>query len=341
MSSSLLVNTMFNTMDDAKKIPMSLSPFLNFDSHLLEGWGSDFIIAGEFIHDVLSNCKKRYLDFYIFNEAGFNTLLDFYPSRLGRKYTIKAHYIEISSEDYDYSVRLMNAFGSTPIDIMNGMEVEMLCCYYDGENIYQFPGCEDAIETWSVTNTPNANKCCVSTIIRAIEKGYKISREILEALQIECPDGEDKPHIQTCSGLSPGECEDVMDHYEDELYDYMHVAIKPTNEDLNYLYDCEIQQHFQMQGITVYHVNLAKSFLPYIYQHPIKNQITRGSNINCGCCDNMAVDIEEIVETLHATHLQEKYELEERPPVPSRPPPVLTPSPIPEPDTETETNAEQ
>lgn len=310
-------------MDDAKKIPMNLSPYLKFDSRLLKGLGSDFIIAGEFIHDILGNCNNRYLDFYIFDEAGFNELLDFYCSKPGRKYTIKTHYIEISNDDY--IVRLINAFSSTPIDIMNMMEVEMLCCYYDGEFIYQFPGCEDAIDTWTVIRTDNASKCCVSTIIRAIEQGYKISREILEALRIECPDGEGKPHIQSCAGLSPGERDDVLDHYEDELYEYMQVAIQPSDEDLHDLYVYELGENFQMQGITVYHMGMAKAFLPYIYKNTIKDKMACGENINCGCFD-MIIDMEEIVNALHTTHLEATPLVAERPPAPSRPPPAPTSS---------------
>ena len=307
------------TMNDAKKIPMSLTPYLEFDSRELKGWGSDFIIAGEFIHDVLSNCKKRYLDFYIFNKTGFNTLLEFYPSTLGGcKYTIKTHYIEIISPMYEYSVRLMNAFDLNPIDIINAMEAEMLCCYYDGENIYQFPGCEDAIDTWTVIRTANPCKCCVSTIINAINQGYKVSRETLKVLGLEHANDSDKPHIlNSCAGLSPDERDNIIEDYEHELYEYMQVAISPTNEDINYLYDCEIQQSFQMQGITVYHMGLAKAFLPYIYQNQIKERIARGININCGCFDSI-LDMKEIVEVLHT----EKKALE-RPAAPSRPPPVL------------------
>lgn len=304
------------TMDNAKKIPLALSPFLKFDSRLLKGWGPNFIIAGEFIHDVLGNFKPRNIDFYIFTKAGFNEVLNLYSSAPGRKYTIKTHYIEISGSDNDdYVVRLINAFDLTPIEIMNAMEIELLCCYYDGENIYQFPGCADAIDSWNVVRTTDASKCCASTIIRAIEQGYNISREILKELGVDYPDA-DQPNILSCAGLSPGERDDLMDYYHDELYEYMQVAVKPSNEDLHDLYVSESDANFQMQGITVYHMGLAKAFLPYIYQNPIKERIACGTNINCGCFE-MIIDMEEIVEVLHT----EKKALE-RPPAPSRPPPA-------------------
>ena len=308
------------TMNDANKISLALSPFLKFDSQLLKGWGSDFIIAGEFIHDVLGNFKPRNMDFYIFTKAGFNEVLELYSSTPGRKYTIKTHYIEISGPGNEgYIVRLMNAFDLTPIDIMNAMEIELLCCYYDGDNIYQFPGCADAIDTWNVIRTADASKCCASTIIRAIEQGYKISREILKELGVAFPD-DDKPYILSCAGLSLSEHDDVMDYYEDELYEYMQVAIKPSSNSLYdvYVSESESDANFLMQGITVYHMGIAKSFLPYIYQNPIKERIACGTNINCGCFE-MIVDMEDIVEVLHT----EKKALE-RPPAPSRPPPAPT-----------------
>ena len=308
------------TMDDAKQIPMNLSPYLRFEVRQLKGWGSDFIIAGEFIHDVLGNCKRLHLDFYIFSKAGFNTLLDFYISSPGHtyKYTINMHYIEIIGPDN--IVRLINAIGLTPIDIMNGMEVEMLCCFYDGECIYQFPGCEDAIDTWTVVHTRDASNCCINTILRAIEQDYKISREILEEFDIVF---NNKPHIQSCAGLSKEDTEDVMDFYDDELYEYMCTAIKPTDEDMHYLYERKMKQNFQMQGITVYHAHMAKSFLSYIYKHPIKDKLTSNENINCGCFTT-EVYMQDSVLSMCCIIVEEKEKELERPPAPSRPPPMPT-----------------
>ena len=115
----------------------------------------------------------------------------------------------------------------------------------------------------------------------------------------------------------------MLDHYHDELFEYMQTAIKPPNEGLHDLYVYESDVNFQMQGIAVYHMGLAKSFLPYIYQNPIKERIACGTNINCGCFE-MIVDMEDIMKALHT----EKKALE-RPPAPSRPPPAPTPTSTP------------
>lgn len=292
-------------LENAKKFEFTMSTYLHFDPSSIKGWGTDFIIAGEFIHAILSyNTKKHteYIDFYIFNEAGFTTLLDFYTNFYTKqhRYTIKNHYIEIETiEKEKYKLRLINAFGLNTIDIMNAMEIDILCCYYDGgEYISCFPKCEEAI-VGRYISASNPKKCCISTILRAFEHGYMISNDICKALTID------------------------VDNY---IYKMSRMSL--TYEDRRYLYMIEEEQRFQLQGIAVHSLAMAKSFLPYIYKHSIKDKIIAGTNINCGCfnpefniCEVAAIIQEEKENTNAKEKIKEN--IYKFPPPPSRPVPKL------------------
>jgi len=322
-------------MEDARIIPLNLSPFLGFNISSLQGWNRDFIIAGEFISDILSANEQAFMDFYIFNEMGFHTLLDLFDnlnlnilssngsSGEGVNFTIKTHYIEIKmpkalrSQANYVTIRLINAFNTSPLDIMNAMDVGLFCCYYDGEFIHQFPSCEEAIASQQV-RAFDSRKCCVETTLRLIRKGYNISRDILRSVGAQIDEGE-RPHPRSSGQtLTQEQREDVMDYYEEELYDFLQTAIKPSESDMHDMYDYDRQQRFQSQGITVYYKGMAKSFLPYVYQHSIRKRMNDAANINCGCFD-MVFDIQEV------SHIDTEIIDKERPTAPTRPVPQLSP----------------
>jgi hypothetical protein len=279
------------TLEDAKKININLSPFFRCDLQRLNGWSTDFILAGEFIHDVLTDTKRSNMDFYIFTENGFNTLLDFFSSKTiyTDKYTyaIKTHYIEIISEYFKNNIiRLINAFNLTPIDIMNAMEIDILRCFYDGDTIYQFNVCEGAIESIEI-HANNNNNCCPITILKAIDKGYEISHEILEGLGIRF---NNRP-ISPSRYERDGEYDDHYEIYRDSLEEYLYTAVMLTKEQMSYLYElCETKQKENCKYITLYDVEMTKYFLHYIYKHSIKNL----DNINCGC-----FEYTEMADVLH------------------------------------------
>jgi len=264
-------------MEDAKQIPFNLSPFLEFDTRLLKGWNTDFIIAGEFIHDVLSNITPQYIDFYVFTENGFHTLLDFLKIFMYKpNYSITtSYYIEINNK-----VRLFNAFNTEPMDIINNMEADLFACFYDGENIQQFPGCEDSIDALEVIHTFNPKKCNVTTILTAVNHGYKISREILATLGVLL-DESDKPQ----NTLTMASTTEDFNEYENDVFQYLQVAVALTDDEYFALCTKDNAQHHDhsQASIKVYNLANAKQLLlPYILQHSIRKQIDQEENFNAG-----------------------------------------------------------
>jgi hypothetical protein len=291
-------------MEDAKKIPINLSPFTHFNLQQIKGWLTDFIIAGEFIHDVLTDNEKSNIDFYIFTEKGFHTLLEYFSRTYSidtysiDTYTIKTHYINIKHES-GMNINLINAFTLTPIEIINKMEVDILRTFYDGETIYQFIDCEGAIESQQL-HANNAHQCCPITILKAIDKGYEISREILEELGIKFNDRPISPDRLERNG----EYDNHYDLYIDSMDEYLHTTIIPTKEQMDYLHETKSKEN--CKGITVNDLELAKCFLPYIYKNSIRNV----NNINCGCFE---LNFTEMIEAIHL----------HKPKMPVRPVPLL------------------
>lgn len=276
------------TIEDAKKIHINLSPFFRFNFQRINGWLTDFIIVGEFIHDVLTDNEKRNIDFYIFTEKGFHTLINYFSSKTidTYTYTVKTYYIDITSCYFVGHIRLINAFTLTPMDIMNAMEVDILRSFYDGETIYQFPDCEGAIESMEI-HANHANTCCPITILNAIDKGYDISREILEGLGLKFNNRPIRP--------SRYEWDGHYDSYSDSIEEYLHTAIMPTKEQMDYLYElCITKKKENNKGITVNDLGLIISFMPYIYKNSIVS--TKVDNINCGCFE---LKFEEMIELLN------------------------------------------
>jgi len=317
-------------MSDANKIAFNISPFLDFDTRLLKGWNTDFIIAGEFIHNVLSNNSLHYVDFYIFTEKGFHTLLNFFDKinyNYKPEYAIKTtYYIEISNK-----VRLFNALDTTPIEIINNMEADIVACFYDGEHVHVFPGCEDAIDSLTVIQTADPNKCNPSTILNAIHQGYKISCEIVDSLGIAL---EDKPQMPTDNlhySMSSEDLNEITNEYDNDLIQYMQSAIELSDE--QYFDLCEketLQYHTQQQSmIKVYNLtNATQLLLPYVLSHSIKEQIKQKQNFNAGY--GPPVDIMmKCSLTLSDTKVNKETQLS-FPPPPNRPLPQLPPQQAPQ-----------
>ena len=327
-----------------KTIQFNLSPFLEFDSRLLnKGWNTDFIIAGEFLSNTLANIKPKYLDFYIFTEKGFHILLDFF-NHTYHTYSIKtSYYIKINNGKI--RIRLFNAFNTQAIDIINNMEADIFACYYDGENIHLTPTCEETIDTGIIRHTKDSKKCCASTIITAIDNGYKITREILEAVW---PNGvanavakRPQPPGDISYLVTSEEYNEIMNDYEYELFDYLQTVVDLIDDDYYEL--CKKAQekhHTQSQSvIEVHDVEIVKQLLlPYVLKHSILEQITEHTNYNAGY--GSPVNVNEMIEwSLQAKQSQEQAKQSQEqakqtqsqgqakqqtyPPAPKRPLPVL------------------
>jgi hypothetical protein len=328
-------------MEDATKIPLNLSPFLDFNVGQLKGWNKDFILAGDFIHTILANKKAHYIDFYIFTKEGFNELIDFFSNKYEltytykgytfdthvlTEYTCKEYYLEINCKN-ENPIRLYNAFNISPIQIMNAMELDILRCFYDGKNIYQFPDCDKAIDTQTIApsykhNHTSNNKYYVVAIMNAIHQGYKIPRSILKMLGIEFIDVKDNP--------DPVHPQDAM--AEDYKNEYYNTPILVSDNQLQLLYDKYRDIQYEMQnGITVHMKHAAKLLLPIIYRCTI---FQKNESIH----HLFTYDFNEVLSMLNMQECEELDEKAEpiqeqkttyRPPAPNRPlpsPPPPSPS---------------
>jgi hypothetical protein len=336
--SEIQTQTYFNTCytkEFSRQIKLNLNPFLNFDYKSLNKYNRDknFIVAGDFVHDVLTNRKLHQLDFYVFTKEGFTILLDFFGTNTNTmysiiKYSIRTHYIQITSQEYSYTINLINAFNTTPLEIMNRMDVDYLRCYYDGENINIFTDCDAAMNSQKIMNTYNnidyteycdSTNICPRTLIKAIQKGYRITRQILLEVGIKFHDIPDYPIELNKKNLYEDEKEQILEEYDDQCYEYWHTDIQVNKEQLDFIYDTYIRDTYirdtyirdtyirdtyirdtyindttnstAEDKFILYDVSSVKTILPYIYKNSIKYKI----NISCSC---FSFNFQDMLETI-------------------------------------------
>ena len=129
------------------KVNFDIKPYLPFPIHDIKGWGTNFIIAGGFIHDIIHNIKPKDIDFWIFNKKGFVSLINFFSKYYKNcSYSIYPALIEINTPDCLYPIQLINSFCN--IDkymVVPNFDLDYVRCFFDGTDIYAFPDC---IQSW-------------------------------------------------------------------------------------------------------------------------------------------------------------------------------------------------
>jgi len=95
----------------------TINKYLKFDSSKLDGFGTDFIISGNFLHHILIDKETNELEFCIMTENGFLKVLEFFSKNFNYiRYSITTYGIDLDIESYPYLVKLYNTIGWTILE---------------------------------------------------------------------------------------------------------------------------------------------------------------------------------------------------------------------------------
>ena len=165
----------------------------------LPGFGTKYIIAGGFIHDVIHNLIYNDIDFFIMKKEGFYELLKFFntnyniikynifPSLIEILYIKKEFYEEDTNKEEKkiYKIQLINSLNKSPSEIINMFDMEYIRTYFDGKNIYVTTSCLDSWNTKVLKDLVPYHHIRKKRILKAITKGYKFERRFLVCLGID------------------------------------------------------------------------------------------------------------------------------------------------------------
>jgi hypothetical protein len=179
---SYLINKCINIIDH-----------LEFDPSRLEGWEEDFIIAGDFIHNILNYYKSHEIDFYVLTEKGFRTLLCFFYKMSNYvTFSITKHSIDININDYSYMIKLHNRLGWSIYQCMESYYFDYKKCFFDGQSIKISQECNEMMLEKKIYRLFKDVNIHYKDILDAINKGYKFKKEFLKGydiIDIELEDG--------------------------------------------------------------------------------------------------------------------------------------------------------
>jgi hypothetical protein len=158
-----------------------LIQYLLFDPSKLTGWNTDFIISGDCIHHILINYTPsiKTIDFCIFTEKGFYTLLNFFNNNMKiSQFNVFNWGVELKiKNNQNYIINLYNTLEPkwNLISAVTSYELDFNRCFYDGSNIIMFPDCKKSIDTNVISNLRMITKDTLlyTDIKKSIDMGYK------------------------------------------------------------------------------------------------------------------------------------------------------------------------
>ncbi len=243
-----------------------INDYLQFDSSKLNGFGTDFIISGNFIHNILINKKANELDFCILTKKGFVTILDFFSKNFNYiRYSITTYGIDLNIDSYPYVVKLFNTIEWTILQCIDTYTIEYSKCYFDGKNIKISPECERIIKEKKIYFHTLSYK----EIEEATNNGYKFRKESLKALDI----------IDICLNKisKDGDCEGYIGM---NFHDLTNKEIENLKR-LVKLHECYENDKYFYIFVINNSLDIMKQLLPLIYKYKPKYK----NLCDCDCCN--------------------------------------------------------
>ncbi len=276
---------------------INIGNILSIDTNYLSyiGLGTDFVIAGQTINDVISDKKLYYVDFWIFKEKGFTQLLKYLEIFKPKYYNIYPSYIEIDFINYDYTFRLINVIGSNIIDLINMFDIDIDQCYYDGKEIYSFPTREKALKTKlltvptfkSVIHMPHNfryynDDCdsdddtynsvymkdklfCYADIADLINDGYHFSYKFCNYYNIV--------YLETNQEEQQNNNQEEQENQEDNCYCYKYKKYVLSTKEKEKLNTYIKREKTNKHVISLTELNQVEKILPLIYKNIVKNMV--------------------------------------------------------------------
>ena len=165
---------------------ININDHLHFDSSLLEGWFVDFIISGDFVHNVLNKFNSNEINFMVFTEKGFHTLLFFFYKMTNHiTFSITQESIDLNIYGYPYKVKLFNRIDWSIYQCMESYYYDYKKCFYDGQYIKISPECYEMMNEKKIYIPSKGDDIYYKDIFDAVTKGYKFKKEFLVSAGIE------------------------------------------------------------------------------------------------------------------------------------------------------------
>ena len=264
------------------EINLKINNFCGFDPNGLYGYKKDFIIAGRFLEDILINNNLRMLDFYVFNETGFNSLKHKFDYSLKERgydnvsYCIGLNHISIENPDYKFYINLYNAFGMEITDVLEKFKMPTHRCYYDDGKIVFYSGTKELIEKKQIPCNPN--NVCTCLIKNAIYTGYSFNQNFYSKLPIkvmpehhcrgkwcDCDAEEELDYLHYIDCKTDKVISDKFYKMPDDKVAEYEEWLEKRNYGRKYDYSVIIKSHYIDQFMKVIMKNSIKDFNECIY----------------------------------------------------------------------------
>jgi hypothetical protein len=182
----------YDVCDNLKDL--NFQQYVSFNLEDIKGWNTDFIIYGSFIHDVINSRDQDKIEFGIFTENGFETLLKYFNDNFKDiEYVVFKNGVElvIELENKTLLIELINFIGYSIETLLNTIKFECHKCYFDGKNIIVYPECRKTINTGVIEKmNGNNTKFTKREFMQCYNNDYKFSIDIYKKLDIIDPKKE-------------------------------------------------------------------------------------------------------------------------------------------------------
>jgi len=263
---------------------INMEDYLQFDPNELNGWGMDFIIAGEFIHNILINNHKnsKHIDFCILSTKGFNKIIDFFQSNWTNIiYHILEDGVYLNIIGYPFKVKLHNLIDWSIENCINSYDYDYNKTYFNGSSIKISPDCDHMIKEKKIYHIPTSIIPYIS-VLESMNNGYKFNNEMLVELgirdiELEIPDVN-----------NPEKKKFIGHEYQDLTEDEKEKLLKIVND--NHQFEIDESKYI----ISLYSSNDIEKLLPMLSKHKVFYYP------NCACiyCDSETEVNEKIYESL-------------------------------------------
>jgi len=111
--------------DNIKKMP--------YTAESLNGFGTDFIIAGGSVHDHLNNLIPNDYDFFVFTTNGMYSLIEYFSKFKNVVFKIYPFLIQI--DGLSHPIQLINSLNQD-YNVVKGFDYDPVKCFYDGTDFF-------------------------------------------------------------------------------------------------------------------------------------------------------------------------------------------------------------
>lgn len=168
----------YNTLVDIKRV-------LPFDiDKIPSNNGSDYIIAGGFIHDIVNGINPNDIDIYVFNNEALIKLIKYFELFKESNVYFIIYPCLVEVRGLRYPIQIINSIGQTP-NLVEYFDLEYVKCYYtgNGNTIMATPKCIEMWKTKLIDTLEDGIRLTDKRVLKSIAKGYKFTNYIIRVVK--------------------------------------------------------------------------------------------------------------------------------------------------------------